>query len=536
MSAAVAERHEATNGLFRRARALELEIADGLGLLGIPLPKVRAKLDHESQLAAALEEARARTVEGLDEIVVKLQEVRDLRWRAVLQFERDAQKYAQKFAKYTKSAGLDDVLAEVWQGLYEASKRFDPEEGLQFQTYAQWWARAWVMRELGGDGLPAGAREQLRNVSKAWRMGIRDEAELAGWAKISVARLRKLRVASQPPVELDAPIEEEDGGLQGDNFADTPQAESDVFAQAHIARALDELPDRMRRVVEGRYPTDGSEPLSLRELADEFAVSKTMIQNLERDGLSRLRVSLAEGVPMDWETPPKSSPRDGGNRYAAPRRDQCVAIVLEHPEGIAVRDIARLVHASPETVGQTLQGAHRLHLVRRTGERAAVRYFPPFTASNPHGLQPAASPDQMARPWVDVAEEAGLPGPDGFPAPVVVHEPIPPNAREPDAHRRAIASPVAVPDLVEAAKVRWEERAPREAAFVEGLKAIADREAAAPPTEVPEPIVLRDDGIASDLASLRSDLAKIYASLDRLKVPPGPLDYRLGWVEGRFGP
>ena len=56
-------------------------------------------------------------------------------------------------------------------GLMRAAKRFDPDRGIRFSTYARWWVRAQMTRALETTGrmvrLPGGAVEQIRNLQKA---------------------------------------------------------------------------------------------------------------------------------------------------------------------------------------------------------------------------------------------------------------------------------------------------------------------------------------------------------------------------------
>jgi len=41
---------------------------------------------------------------------------------------------------------LEDLVSEGCLGLMEAAKRFDPERGNRFSTYAVWWVRAHLRR------------------------------------------------------------------------------------------------------------------------------------------------------------------------------------------------------------------------------------------------------------------------------------------------------------------------------------------------------------------------------------------------------
>jgi RNA polymerase primary sigma factor len=88
-----------------------------------------------------------------------------------------------------------------------------------------------------------------------------------------------------------------DEGKLGDLFADRRAA--DPFAEAEeslggesIRRALDELPQRERRIVELRFGFNG-EPATLEEIAEELQVTRERVRQLVGRALGRLERSLA---------------------------------------------------------------------------------------------------------------------------------------------------------------------------------------------------------------------------------------------------
>jgi RNA polymerase sigma factor (sigma-70 family) len=527
-----APRAEKPIELFRRAREIEDKTAAELERLGVELPKVLAKLDRATRLEAALEAVRPREddrserAEALRQVEVWILQTRDLRWQAVLRYPRDAHRWARRFGGWAKQGYDKDVLSYVWLGMYDAARRYRPDSHLQFQTYAQWWARARVSRELGAD-ISAYAREKLRTIRRIEALGISDETEIAERLGFTLKRLRRLRVVAQAPVELDAPYGEKGKELLVDCFAgpeDESESESDFIASAYLARAISRLPGRHRRIVQMRYPMDDAEPVSIREIASELDLSTERVRQLEREALELLGEAMnADDDPIDWDQEAEMQTR--GNPHTASRRDQCVAVVLKHPEGISVKNVAELLGISPGNASAALQVAHDLKLVVRTGNPGAVLYWPPKEAQlGPQGPAPAPllvgatepwppppkgsprpveptvasalHPPAPVRSWADVAEDAGLPGPQDYKP--LVQRPVDPPAAP-------VEPPT--PDPVTEAKARWEKRAEDEAAFVEKLEATSQ--------------------------SVGAKMLLIIEAFERIGVPHGPLEVRLAWLEGR---
>lgn len=50
-----------------------------------------------------------------------------------------------------KSEDFDDLYQEGMLGLLEANRRFDPEKGAAFATYAYFWVAKWILRAKMGD-------------------------------------------------------------------------------------------------------------------------------------------------------------------------------------------------------------------------------------------------------------------------------------------------------------------------------------------------------------------------------------------------
>ncbi|MCK6528759.1 sigma-70 family RNA polymerase sigma factor [Myxococcota bacterium] len=141
---------------------------------------------------------------------------------------------------------LDDLVQVAALGLLDAIPRFNPARGMRLLTYATWHMRGKLHRAMArGASLDAGDR--------AWRH---------------------------------ATLPDEEGDPEDALLAE----EGNRAARHDVAAALNGLPPRERRVLEGLYLADP--PLRRADLAAELGVSRQRVQQLDHRARGRLRRAL----------------------------------------------------------------------------------------------------------------------------------------------------------------------------------------------------------------------------------------------------
>jgi RNA polymerase sigma factor for flagellar operon FliA len=207
-------------------------------------------------------------------------------------------------AKLPANVEIDDLIQVGMIGLNDALCRFDPAQGVQFETFATQRIRGAMLDELrSSDWMSRGDRRYQRMIETAvhkleHRLGrAPSEAEIAAEMGMKLADYQDLlsKVRGTQLVYL-----EDMSGDEGDeDFLDRHMVDTESNPIGRLAdrkmrealvAAIENLPEREQYVMSMYYEHD----MNLKEIASVLGVTESRVCQLHSQSIARLRTRMKE--------------------------------------------------------------------------------------------------------------------------------------------------------------------------------------------------------------------------------------------------
>ncbi|MFP5512885.1 MAG: RNA polymerase factor sigma-32 [Alphaproteobacteria bacterium] len=234
---------------------------------------------------------------------------------------------AKRFRRY--GLPLADLVAEGNIGLMRAARKFDPDKGFRFSTYAHWWIRAaiqdhvlqnWSLVKIGSTTAHRTLFFGLRHLKA--KLKELDSGDLSREAASAIAT--ELNMPERDVVEmnrrltadrsLNATVGEESGTEWQDLLADDRADQETTLAETEeriqhkrlIALGLEKLTERDRQILIARRLLD--EPVTADELSRRFNLSRQRIGQIEAAAMQTVRKAVLAGRAAQAVRQPTSRP------------------------------------------------------------------------------------------------------------------------------------------------------------------------------------------------------------------------------------
>ncbi len=208
-----------------------------------------------------------------------------------------------------RGLGLAELVCIGNEGLLKAVKKFDPDKGVKFISYAVWWIRQTVLQALAEQTrsvrIPLNQNSNLVRLSRvethltqALGRAPTDE-EIADEMCEPVDTIRALRRVAASELSLDAPLDrgDRDSASFGERFAgsESDEIEEEVESQARrefLERMFEKyLTERERKILYLYYGLDEGEERTLEEIGSLLGVTRERIRQIRNRAFEKLRES-----------------------------------------------------------------------------------------------------------------------------------------------------------------------------------------------------------------------------------------------------
>ncbi len=199
---------------------------------------------------------------------------------------------------------LHDLIAEGILGLIEAARRFDPDKGVKFISYAVWWIRQSIMQALaqhtGAVKIPVKQAVLVNKITRSYgellkKLGREPTTEeLAEFVGMDPKDIERLLSICQVPLSLDTPIGDEEDTtfkdfLKGEGTAEVEEKVVQEELKQSIQEMLEQLTPQEKKIIIMRFGLDGNEPKTLREIGEKLGISRERVRQLETRAKKKMR-------------------------------------------------------------------------------------------------------------------------------------------------------------------------------------------------------------------------------------------------------
>lgn len=225
---------------------------------------------------------------------------------AVQELARANLRFVISVAKKYQNRGvsLTDLIQEGNVGLVTAARKFDPEQGVKFISYAVWWIRQAILAALANHGrsvrVPLNRASDLARIFRE-KERLKQELgreptpeELSAATDLTPELVESLQTLNAAEIRLDAPIGDSEDSQLVERFITEEAAEPEIEVESRllteaVTEALSTLDARDAKVLRLYFGLEGEREHTLEEIGNMLGVTRERIRQLRDRALRRLR-------------------------------------------------------------------------------------------------------------------------------------------------------------------------------------------------------------------------------------------------------
>ena len=231
-----------------------------------------------------------------------------------------------------RGLSLAELVCIGNEGLLKAEKKFDPDRGVKFISYARWWIDQTVLKGLAEETrpirIPLNQSTNLTRLSRMMETAVAQELgrsptvqEIADELDESVETVWALRRVAAGELSLDAPLDKSDPEstslgehLSGMEDADIVEDVEDQARREFLEKVFDRyLTHRERKILVLYFGLDDGEEMTLEQIGELFGVTRERIRQIRNRAFDKLRAS-PDGAALEglWGAKALNAVNNGG--------------------------------------------------------------------------------------------------------------------------------------------------------------------------------------------------------------------------------
>lgn len=219
------------------------------------------------------------------------------------------EKYAAAYKKiFNTRMDIEDLEQVGFLGLLKAAQMFDIQQGNAFSTYAVYWVKQSISREIIDNGylirIPVHLMERISKVLSVCKSisgldvpfteQVKQIAKELDLTEEKVIECFVLKNCYLSCTSLDALVNEESDSVLGDFIPDEEAISVEQIAinkelRKELESVLQTLDERDRNIIKMRYGWDDNNPKTLEEIGTIFHITRERVRQIEVRAMRKLR-------------------------------------------------------------------------------------------------------------------------------------------------------------------------------------------------------------------------------------------------------